>query len=434
MKNDDSTYNSPAKAAADLPKIDISSRKQLFETGKKVKNETTNNNHLPDELTQSKSIKERLKHLEKCTEESLNIKKATKLLTGDIMTVRDRLSNLVSHTNQPPMYHCQSLDSLDQHNSQFSRPIKIAEHVQSLEGLDYCDNNTNYPPSGSSTELLALSSSHCVCDTDREDSGIQTADVSCSVSQADDPDDDSDTMPNIKEPQQPTSSYLSHIDLPLEERLEPIELPESNETEVDMIPMIVSPTTKSSDTSSVVEELITCTINLDLTRNKILFDEDDPNTDPFLAPPKSVEPPKEKPPPPPIEPDHLTGDDDDEDERPLSPSGDQLKRFNSTKRIKNEIRNKRSSFLGIEGVEEQFHLFTVTKPQDAVKILQEEMQLEKEMYRQQSQQYATHHMATSSFGSVDVESRDSGVELETTSNSTPLHKVSTYLLLSSRNT
>lgn len=269
--------------------------------------------------------------------------------------------------------------------------------------------------------MLALSSSHCVCDTDREDSGIQTADVSCSVSQADDPDDDSDTMPNIKEPQQqqqPTTSYLSHINLPLEETLEPIE-------STDMIPMIVSPTsptTKSSDTSSVVEELITCTINLDLTRNKILFD--DPTTDPFLAPPKSVEPPKEKPPPPPIESDHLVGDDDDEDETPPSPSGDELKRFNSTKRIKNEIRNKRSSFLGIEGVEQEFDLFTVTKPQDAVKILQEEMQLEKEMYRQQSQQYATHHMATSSFGSVDVESRDSGVELETTSNSTPLHKVS----------
>lgn len=69
-----------------------------------------------------------------------------------------------------------SLDSLDADAS--SGPDTF-ERVQSLEELDY---GRRYPASSSSAELLN--------DTDREDSGIHTADVSCSVSQADEPIDE----------------------------------------------------------------------------------------------------------------------------------------------------------------------------------------------------------------------------------------------------
>lgn len=58
-----------------------------------------------------------------------------------------------------------------------------------------------------------------------------------------------------------------------------------------------------------------------------------------LGPPTSVEPPKEKPPPPPVEV-------SDEENQPIEP----LKRLNSTRRIKKELRTRRSDFLGIEGV------------------------------------------------------------------------------------
>lgn len=58
-----------------------------------------------------------------------------------------------------------------------------------------------------------------------------------------------------------------------------------------------------------------------------------------LGPPTSVEPPKEKPPPPPV-------DISDEESLPVEP----LKRLNSTRRIKKELRTRRSDFLGIEGV------------------------------------------------------------------------------------
>lgn len=60
----------------------------------------------------------------------------------------------------------------------------------------------------------------------------------------------------------------------------------------------------------------------------------------LLTPPTSVEPPKEKPPPPPV--------DVSDDEAPPPP--EPLKRLNSTRRIKKELRTRRSDFLGIEGV------------------------------------------------------------------------------------
>lgn len=70
-----------------------------------------------------------------------------------------------------------SLDSLD---ADASSGHDNFQRVQSLEELDY---TTRYPASSSSTELLNDL-------TDREDSGIHTADVSCSVSQADEPVDE----------------------------------------------------------------------------------------------------------------------------------------------------------------------------------------------------------------------------------------------------
>ena len=87
-----------------------------------------------------------------------------------------------------------SLDSLDVEgsgdvcNDSFGR-------VQSFEDLDCCSHARNYPASASSTEMLAFSSQSG--DTDRDDSGIHTADVSCSVSQADEPVDDGEVVATI---------------------------------------------------------------------------------------------------------------------------------------------------------------------------------------------------------------------------------------------
>lgn len=109
-----------------------------------------------------------------------------------------------------------------------------------------------------------------------------------------------------------------------------------------------------------------------------------------------MQPPKEKPPPPPIE-----ANDDEEsegaEEEPLPQ--DAMKRINSTKRIKKEIRNKRSSFLGIEGNDESFLEINVAPPPDMAALLKEERRIEKQLY-----------MKAGLYDSSDTaESRDSGV-------------------------
>ncbi|KAL9873045.1 uncharacterized protein ACN427_014039 isoform 2-T9 [Glossina fuscipes fuscipes] len=136
----------------------------------------------------------------------------------------------------------------------------------------------------------------------------------------------------------------------------------------------------------------------------------------------TLEPPKEKPPPPPCESpppiDELDAQTDayssdntyetltrhqhhyhhhhhhhsnhllqspsgliDHQHLPHSPP---IKRMNSTKRIKKELRNKRSSFLGIEGSnledDETYLELTVAPPPDMAQLLQEERRLEKQLY------------------------------------------------------
>lgn len=86
-----------------------------------------------------------------------------------------------------------------------------------------------------------------------------------------------------------------------------------------------------------------------------------------------MEPPKEKPPPLPAQ--ELVEDNGGQ--------LDNFKRINSTKRIKKEIRNKRSSFLGIEGHElDDYSIeLSIAPPPDMQALLQEERRLEKQMYQ-----------------------------------------------------
>lgn len=121
---------------------------------------------------------------------------------------------------------------------------------------------------------------------------------------------------------------------------------------------------------------------------------------PAASIPSHLQPPKEKPPPPPIM-EAADSDDANDDEAETGSTGgsstntyetiprggldnsgsvDPIMRMNSTKRIKKELRNKRSSFLGIEGSDDSFLEMTVVPPPDMVQLLQEERRLEKQLY------------------------------------------------------
>ncbi|XP_022118676.2 LIM domain only protein 7 isoform X2 [Pieris rapae] len=121
----------------------------------------------------------------------------------------------------------------------------------------------------------------------------------------------------------------------------------------------------------------------------------DAGTFPLDLPTNILEPPKEKPPPPPAE-----ESPDDE----LLGNGN-FKHANSARRIKKEIRNKRTSFLGIEGQDDSYldvDLTLAPRP-DITSFLQEETKIEKLLYKKT----LSHDMDAKL-----RDSRDSGVDID----------------------
>ncbi|XP_045526056.1 LIM domain only protein 7 isoform X2 [Pieris brassicae] len=121
----------------------------------------------------------------------------------------------------------------------------------------------------------------------------------------------------------------------------------------------------------------------------------DAGTFPLDLPANILEPPKEKPPPPPAE-----ESPDDE----LLGNGN-FKHTNSARRIKKEIRNKRTSFLGIEGQDDSYldvDLTLAPRP-DITSFLQEETKIEKLLYKKT----LSHDMDAKL-----RDSRDSGVDID----------------------
>ncbi|XP_012148469.2 smallish isoform X4 [Megachile rotundata] len=383
----------------------------------------------------------------------------------DTSTPSERSSSPDSEYRVPRAAFHRSLDSLDADAS--SGPDTF-ERVQSLEELDY---GRRYPASSSSAELLN--------DTDREDSGIHTADVSCSVSQADEPVDEDIVHAStiidrqqdaIQEtPEEPrdvetvnetvseqcTAGSVNDISTSASQpeavvaKKEPIVIEKANEEEAPVIcqtnppvdheeheeeetPMIETfepPPRKSTEQSidahdapetnisnvSAVERPTTLTlgkqeivmmdtmnllspvspISKQILPLNLSSDEEIVTGLSFpLGPPTSVEPPKEKPPPPPV-------DVSDEENLPIEP----LKRLNSTRRIKKELRTRRSDFLGIEGVndDELERELTLTKPPDMAAILAEERRIE--------QLHRRSYDTDSNYEQDSSHERDSGVEL-----------------------
>ncbi|XP_039760253.1 LIM domain only protein 7 isoform X2 [Pararge aegeria] len=116
---------------------------------------------------------------------------------------------------------------------------------------------------------------------------------------------------------------------------------------------------------------------------------------PLDLPTNALEPPKEKPPPPPME-------DSPEDE--LLGNGN-FKHTSSARRIKKEIRNKRTSFLGIEGQDDSYldvDLTLAPRP-DITSFLQEETKIEKLLYKK---------TLANEMDAKLRDSRDSGVDVD----------------------
>lgn len=225
-----------SEAQTVLPKGEIFKRKGLFESEKSIQInhfESNSSRRLSEDFANSRSIKDRLKSLEKSADQSTKV-----LNKNDIqVSVKQRLQNfnkqnefdkqnnnndnnvkksspnkisnyLLDKSSSTPSFQtkknsswkndcsdrCSSPETELYMNklNMFNRDLDNLMNGKSSTDtnlLEYC-TNSNYAPSVSSAELTGLSS-------DREDSGIHTADVSCSVSQADEPiDTDTDIALN----------------------------------------------------------------------------------------------------------------------------------------------------------------------------------------------------------------------------------------------
>ncbi|XP_011302556.1 interaptin isoform X2 [Fopius arisanus] len=389
---------------------------------------------------------------------------------NDNLTPSERSSSPDSEYRAPRTAFHRSLDSLDADAS--SGPDTF-ERVQSLEELDYTQR---YPPSASSAELLN--------DTDREDSGIHTADVSCSVSQADEPVDEEivqsqvtiiearkdiiiadktnrgdalleacvierETVSKEKSGDDQGSQHSAVIteesiviggssvdeeivvvqteSTPVEHE-EEVACTSESTVEVETSDSPVTPRANHQQVTEIqiesdTELVVTSIVSLSCDSQTDLTFEESPvaNTMEFigplspsskqipqlnlsndeeivagltfpLGPPSSGEPPKEKPPPPPT-------DFSDEENQPIEP----LKRLNSTRRIKKELRTRRSDFLGIEGINDDDLELSLARPPDMAAILAEERRIE----QLQRRSYDT----DSNYEQDSSHERDSGVEL-----------------------
>lgn len=237
----------------DLPKVNILKRRELFEKDNSVNGNDTNMNNktvvgrLSSDFSNAKSIKERLSSLEKKDEAGAEattattssmiggIKDATvkkiNRLSGDLTSIKDRLSNLEKSNNNSINEKNNKIDvtlsaTLKDRLSSLQSAVKsnngnqtIIEDEQKSKQLSSAvtastittsavvtksivsNAATAYPTIATATAPPAQEDEIKVnenadrsagldenenFDTDREDSGIHTTDVSCSVSQSDD--------------------------------------------------------------------------------------------------------------------------------------------------------------------------------------------------------------------------------------------------------
>lgn len=453
-----------------VPKGQIFKCKEMFELEKPLEinhYESSSTRRQLEEFANSQSVKERLQNFQKCAEQ--NTKNSTDKIKPQIGSVKSKLQNFSSsedtknnnytsnalkplkssksisdylmneseyadkndRNQQEATYRSSSPEaelymnklnmfSNDLDNLMFSRRPHSSENE-----LDDSGSNLNYPPSTSSTEMLGTNS-------DREDSGIHTADVSCSVSQADEPVEYSDisamTIPHciekltIEKHQtiHPTTERvggnsdspmnMAHTDSDADEKsLDKIYYNEEMFKKENLIQVtedflnaarhdssqnlsnVGKPNQKPPLVSKPAKPVIYENVEIKPFPMECVMDDSFKNSDFPLAPPKVIEPPKAKPPPPPL----------DLGEEPKTEWAD------STSRLKKEIHLKRSSFLGLgeTGFEKtEPELTIISKPPDINSFLQSESKLEKSLYKKIQEDREC--------GLSKVESQDSGLDIE----------------------
>lgn len=401
-------------------------RKEIFEIDKPLEihhYESCSAKRLSEDFVNSQSIKERLQNFEKCAEQQkTNSNSSFTKTTTRLQALNKPADTKNNNLNKSPTDEDnKNIDNKPRLTMAFETQERASSPETELymNKLNAFNNDLDNllcgkPNHSSRNELDDIGSNYNYSCSDREDSGIHTADVSCSVSQADEPIEYSDlsanTIPNciekltiVKEndeicPTKQTEDYVYS----LETRHTPegsrssdlVEFAKEHlikETENFLENARLDSTQNQTKPEEKKESCISQKQKIHIEKSNItpLAIEFDiyANPDFLVAPPKVIEPPKAKPPPPPPPDD-------------TSPESN-LVRLNSTKRIKKEINLKRSSFLGLGDSYEDPEL-PLDKPPDINTFLQKESKFEKTLYKKMLE----------NGGLSKVESQDSGLDSE----------------------
>lgn len=147
-------------AKLDLPKVDISKRREMFEKDSSSMNGAPNKMPIGEEIV---SIKDRISSLKNSnlqtsttTTNNGGISNSGKIDMQTTTKLKDRLSSLQSSISAEKPQDAETISKIDLENRQMENPAGLVS-IEDNESLD----------------------------TDHEDSGIHTTDVSCSVSQSD---------------------------------------------------------------------------------------------------------------------------------------------------------------------------------------------------------------------------------------------------------
>lgn len=418
-------FAKPKDTVPVVPKGQIFKRKEIFELEKPLEIhhfESSSAKRLSEDFANSQSIKERLQNFEKCAEQQKT--------SANTRAQADRKNNNFSATETNTNLDNKSNCAMHEHASS----PETEHYMNKLNAFNNDLDSLMYgKPSHSSrnNELDDVGSNYNYSCSDREDSGIHTADVSCSVSQADEPIEYSDlsanTIPSCIEKLSIEKVKVEDVE---DASLESRHTPEgSRDSDLGDMQNDFTKEYLTKETQNFLDDA-----RLDATQNLVLTDQEKKtekpplsekptivtkvdnvvnyenveikpfpldfdiyaNPDFLVAPPKVIEPPKAKPPPPPPP----------ESEEVMPKPESNLKRLNSTKRIKKEMHLKRSSFLGLgEPYEDQFDPeLNLDKPPDINSFLQKESKLEKSLYKKMQENLEC--------GLSKVESQDSGLDVE----------------------
>lgn len=446
----------------EVPKIEVLKRKQLFEREQDQPSESESRRQSSD-FVSTLSIKERLSVLQLNQAQEPNesdkyqktipdvsftdLKNRLEIFEREIRTLaNDKEENSKS---SPQKSSAEASNTLEHNGKRASQsPDKSKEGSELLDKATYL--SSSYSEILKQKATLGLDENENI-DTDREDSGIHTTDVSCSVSQADDQNEEVEQLTNEDSDIKTDEIMIKGQSSALIEEVTQVEADDTNDInilddalemafqEIDNMestaPQPITPNTQEpiyqniSDINDILPQNTEVSTfaeiepyyqvpksqepyyevpktkpiplyeNVDIMHSVNIISEGDTGTN-FTINLNQLQPPKEKPPPPPVDIKQDAGGCNDST---TSNSSENFKRINSTKRIKKELHNKRSSFLGIDtdmaDDDRLLNFPSATPSRSVASFLQEEKQLEKQFL-----------LKTGLYDHSDAaESRDSGV-------------------------